>query len=66
MKEQIRRMIITEPDQVRRRLLGPYGGRSIITGKRRPYTGAELRAIRKEKGVGRPPAVNLGRVHGSP
>lgn len=28
---------------------------------RRPWTGAELREIRKVKGCGRPPAVNLKR-----
>lgn len=29
--------------------------RSYISGNRRPYTGEELREIRKRKGVGRPP-----------
>lgn len=29
---------------------------------RKPYTGAELRAIRKRNGVGRPPSVNLRRM----
>jgi hypothetical protein len=43
-----------------KRLIGafmsfPYAGHSTTT--RRPYDGDELRAIRKRKGVGRPPAV---------
>jgi hypothetical protein len=35
--------------------------RSFFTGNRVPYTGEQLREIRKRKGVGRPPAVTLQR-----
>lgn len=36
--------------------------RSFLTGNRVPYTGEQLREIRKRKGVGRPPNPYLGRT----
>lgn len=36
--------------------------RSFFTGNRVPYTGEQLREIRKRKGVGRPPAIMYGRL----
>lgn len=35
---------------------------SFLTGRRFPYSGAELREVRKKNGVGRPPAYALARV----
>lgn len=37
-------------------------GRDYWTNVRTPYTGAELREIRKRNGVGRPPAVKLAQL----
>lgn len=39
--------------------LGYYGGPSRLSRNR--YSGKDLRAIRAEKGIGRPPHVNLAR-----
>lgn len=43
------------------RILHPVS--SSVTGNgRQPYSGKELRAIRKKNGIGRPPIVNLHRA----
>jgi hypothetical protein len=42
--------------------LGAFGPPAPRGWRREPYTGAELREIRRSKGVGRPPALQIARV----